>query len=212
MTLDELGKIHQTDKSSLGHNYLQYYEMFFAPLKDKEISLCEIGVWEAASLNLWADYFDDATIFGLDIEDKTKFDTFRITTQIVDQSNKEALIAFGRQYDKRFNIFIDDGSHNSEDQILSFGILFQHMRPGGFYCIEDLICAYDTDRWGAKANVYDRIRQMVGEVSMNGKMSSHHICSNKRQEIHKYNTLNYFEKHIEYIFVSAGLCIIKKIE
>lgn len=64
---------------------------------------------------------------------------------------------------------------------------------------------------GKNANVHDRIRQMVGEVSINGKIDWNWLCSNKAGELHKYvNNLNEFEKSIEFIFVSYGMTIIKK--
>ena len=42
------------------------YESFFAPLVGQSISLLELGVQKGASLRFWRDYFENATIVGLD--------------------------------------------------------------------------------------------------------------------------------------------------
>lgn len=213
MTLDEIGIKHQTDKSSSGHSYLKFYEQHFKELKDTELRLMEIGVWEGASLRMWEEYFPKAHVVGLDIHEKVQYDTNRIETLICDQSNVEDLMRIGAQFDQNVDIIIDDGSHNADDQILSFEILFRHLKKGGYYCIEDCLCSYDKSRWGKNASVYDRIKQMVDEVNMSGKISNNEINANKQIQVIRYgydDYLTYFEKHIESIFVSTGLVIIKK--
>ncbi len=42
----------------------------------------------------------------------------------------------------RFDIIIDDGSHHSNDVIASFDILFERLKPGGIYVVEDLHTSY----------------------------------------------------------------------
>ena len=37
---------------------------------------------------------------------------------------------------------IDDGSHINTDIITTFNELWPHVKPGGFYCIEDLNTSY----------------------------------------------------------------------
>jgi hypothetical protein len=210
-TLDEIALQFGTDKSSQGHNYTPYYDMFFSPLRDKAITLMEIGIWEGASLKMWEEYFTKAVIWGADIEEKKQYRTPRIATIELNQSSKDSLESFAKpMYGHSVDIIIDDGSHNAEDQILSFKTLFPFLEPGGMYCIEDCLCSYDRERWGKKASVIDYIVKLTGDVNMNGKMSNYHICSNKKEEIKKYDTLNTFERTIEWVFVSCGLCIVKK--
>lgn len=209
MTLDELGLKYGTDKSSSGHNYLRRYEPFLQPMKDEPLTFLEVGVWEGASLKMWQEYFTQGMIVGVDIEDKKQYEGPRIVTDICDQSKSADLTRIALHYGL-FDIITDDGSHVAEHQILTFETLFQFLKPEGLYILEDTLCSYDKDRWGANADVYDLIRRFVGDVNMNGKMSNYHINSDKQKQVDKYHDLTYFEAHIEWVHVGMGFCIIKK--
>lgn len=64
MTLDELSVKYGTDKGSLKHNYMPFYEKHL-PKNPKKI--LEIGVLKGASLAMWSEYFPEAIIHGLDL-------------------------------------------------------------------------------------------------------------------------------------------------
>lgn len=139
-TLDQISVECGTDKGSL-HGYTLTYEKYFEPLRDKPISILEIGVQFGNSLRMWAEYFPNAKIIGLDsVDNKNKFDNPRIQELRGDQSNPnhiEAVKMFAP-----FDIIIDDGSHYSHDINNSLRMLFDSVKPGGFYCIEDLHATY----------------------------------------------------------------------
>ena len=208
-TLDEIALASGTDKHSLSHNYTCYYEIFLEPIRNDHINLLEIGIDKGNSLRLWKEYFPNAEIHGIDIIDCSEHADDRIIIHVADQSKEDELFRFGQRFPQYFDIIIDDGSHQSGDMILSFEILFSYLKSGGIYVIEDLLCAYDS-RWNQNGNIYDRIRQMVGEIQMNGAIPNDSLCANKLEAVKKYNG-TYFEKNIEWIFVSCGLVIIKKI-
>lgn len=48
--LDAIGLFHQTDKSSIHHDYLQFYERILHSLRYEPINLIEIGVFRGSSL------------------------------------------------------------------------------------------------------------------------------------------------------------------
>ena len=50
------------------HNYIESYEWLFAPFQNEHITLLEIGVKRGYSLQLWREYFTNATILGIDIK------------------------------------------------------------------------------------------------------------------------------------------------
>lgn len=204
-TLDELFLKHGTDKGSTGHNYSPYYEMMLAPYRDMPISLLEIGVWEGASCRAWKEYFSKANIFGVDLEYKPQYNEDRIFMIAADQSNSEDL---RRLTQTPYDIIVEDGSHRGDDQLKSFEILFPSMNSGGLYIIEDLLCAYDG-RWNNPTNIMDSIRKWAGDIQMNGKVPGSRLCANKPEQVKLYDG-DYWEKHIEWIFLGMGICFVKK--
>jgi len=212
-SLDEIFRECQTDKQKQCHWYSKYYEIFFEPIRLDKVTLCEWGVDSGFSLRAWRQYFPNGEISGVDIRGNYQYliDEGCKATYIVDQTNEQQVKEFGEAHKDEYNIIIDDCTHNGEDMIRTFEILFESLQVGGYYVTEDLMANYDLSRWGKNGNMYDRIRQLVGETSMNGKTSMNHLCSNKMGEIHKYeNILTYMERHVEFFFQSCGLLIVKK--
>jgi len=136
-TIDPKG--YGISKVKLGS--MQDYQRFFAPLVGQPISLLELGIFKGASLHFWRDYFENATIVGLDCNPPLKVDDpngkihiyrgYQQDTQLLDRIVKE-------QAPDGFDIIIDDCSHIGRFARISFWHLFQnHLKPGGLYAIED---------------------------------------------------------------------------
>lgn len=209
-SLDLIFCEHGTDKSSKGHFYSTTYGMLFSDLRyNTGISLLEIGIDKGDSLRAWEEYFTNAQIYGVDIIDCKKDDSARIKTFIGSQTDAKFLDGLFQEIDPK--IIIDDGSHDSKDQIFSFEYLFPKLKSGGYYCIEDILCSYDGwGRWNQGENVMDRIRQMVGEVQMNGNIPGSALCANKFEAVKKYQG-SYFDMNIQWMFLACGVCVIKKL-
>ncbi len=137
-SLNAVGLRHGGDKASLGHNYLSFYESYFAPLRRERLKILEIGVLAGQSLRTWADYFENAEIVGFDIRGKTRaYASERVAIEIGDQSNVQHLVNLGVKHGP-FDIVIDDGSHMCEHQITTLRTLFPFVKDTGFYIVEDL--------------------------------------------------------------------------
>lgn len=140
MTLSELGKKYNTDKYYL-HNFCDFYER---NLKKDIKNLWEIGILDGASLRMWSEYYPKANIVGFDINDKSNLEfNERIKPVILDQSNIYQLVELSKVKD--IDIIIDDGSHIINHQIMTFEILFDSLKSGGQYIIEDLHTS--TELW-----------------------------------------------------------------
>lgn len=148
MSLDELSVKYGTDKGSLKHNYMPFYELHL-PKEPKRI--LEIGVAEGRSMAMWGEYFPNAEIYGLDLFSETSHETVfrnldhwfdgdwdinRFHLHTGDQCDWVILDSL-RHFD--FDVIIDDGSHNSRDQMMTFFGLFN----GKHYFIEDLHCCQE---------------------------------------------------------------------
>src|SRR5687768_9869028 len=127
-----------TDKGPSQHNYTELYERLLFQWKDDPITIFEIGIAEGGSLAMWQSYFPKARIFAADILDKSQFNNARVTTLVADQANRDQLQAAIEKSGGDIDVLIDDGGHTMEQQQVSLGFLFPHVRPGGYYVIEDV--------------------------------------------------------------------------
>jgi predicted secreted protein len=127
--------------------------MFLERLRDKTFNMCEIGLDNCQSINLWREYFPKATIYGVDIFDK-KFcenNLENVKTIIADQSSIDGINKIVDSIDM-CDLIIDDGSHNPDHQVDTFKILFEkRLNYGGIYIIEDTEIQY----WKKGASVYN---------------------------------------------------------
>lgn len=146
-TIKQLAIEHKCDKAAEGHHsYDLPYEFHFAPFRDKEIDLLEIGVGGydnpdegGASLRMWKEYFTSeyADIYSIDIFEKSKIQEHRITIWQGSQ-NDELFLNNVASWIGEIDIIIDDGSHVNSDIITSFKVLFPKLKSGGIYVAEDL--------------------------------------------------------------------------
>lgn len=140
--------LHNSDKGDIfpnGNHYANWYENWFGPIKEKITNICEVGVYNGGSTKAFYDYFPNANILGLDIFDKTQYENDRIETKIIDQGNLNDLDNFVNECcnkNLQFDIILDDGSHDVSHQQITFGKLFQLVKPGGIYIIEDMCTSY----------------------------------------------------------------------
>ncbi|OBU42447.1 hypothetical protein [Photobacterium damselae] len=146
---DELRELYNSvqekasDKWSL---YIDIYSKEFKSYKDKNISLCEIGIQNGGSLDIWSKYFNNIhKILGCDINPlcgDLKFDNKNIKVIVNDANKNSTKKEIEDFFDKGIDIFIDDGSHISSDIIKSFLLYFEMINEGGLYIAEDLHCSY----------------------------------------------------------------------
>ena len=128
-TLQELAFMYGTDKGSEGHNYVPFYEQHL-PKSPKKI--LEIGVKSGASIKMWLKYFPEALVHGMDLfkEFPEPFQDDRVKWWKGHQADYYLLEQLSRE---DFDIIIDDGSHASRDQMITFFGLYN----GKHYFIED---------------------------------------------------------------------------
>lgn len=205
-TLDQIFIEKGTDKSSLSHNYSPYYEMFFGPLRNEPLSIMELGVYSGASVRAWKEYFPNANIFGVDVTYHPQINEDRVFMIEADLSKQEDI---DRLSVVPYDIIVDDAAHRGDHQVACFRTLFQSLKPGGLYIIEDILCSYD-ERWNDPINFMDFLRTLPGAVQMNGKVPGSRLCANKSEQVKLYPTDDCLERHVEFVFVAMGIVFIKK--
>lgn len=144
-TLQALVEWHAGNNVDKWEANLQRYERELAELRDRPISVLEIGVNNGGSLDVWADYFEQAErIVGIDINWRCRLIEFRdpriqlVIGDIGAAETQAAIDAIHAEYD----LIVDDGSHRSHHIVEAFLRLVPRLRPGGLYVIEDLCCSY----------------------------------------------------------------------
>jgi hypothetical protein len=128
------GGLYWSDKGTL-HKYLPIYERLFAPLRDKELNIFEVGYQHGGSAKLWERYFSKAIIKSIDIDTCVPSpQSSRIILEIADVRKLTS------EYFANFipDIAIDDGSHILEEQMHFISIVYPVLKPGGLLIIEDI--------------------------------------------------------------------------
>ena len=140
MTLTEIANKNGTDKGTEhyeAHGYTEVYDKYIP--SEGNYTLLEIGIWHGDSMRMWKQYNPEMNLHAIDIDP-------RVTNYV---SPDEFNIHIGDQTDEKFledvvkltgplDFVIDDGSHVGEHIVKTFEILWKHVKPGGYYFVEDL--------------------------------------------------------------------------
>jgi trans-aconitate methyltransferase len=148
MTLTGLADLFGSDKGNVKHCYTDVYERIVAEMIRTEgqprhkcvFEIAEAGVACGASLHMWAHYLPASNITGFDIREECASlckDLPNVDIYIQD------LCKNAPPDDAMYDLFIDDASHISEQMVSMFGNVWDQIRPGGYYVIEDLKCTYN---------------------------------------------------------------------
>jgi hypothetical protein len=128
-----------SDKQRPGvHSYGGTYEELFHHLRYRQLKILEFGILSGDSLLAWRAYFPRAVTVGFDIRDKRALAAGKKTRVYQgDQGSTDDLKRVCTA-EGPFDVVIDDGSHQSRHQLLSFLWVFPHVKDGGLYVIEDV--------------------------------------------------------------------------
>lgn len=158
ISINDGNEFHHSDKGT-HHSYISVYSNIFEKYRNKEINFLEIGVNRGYSMMTWEKYFPNANLYGIDIYD-VAFYKGRYNYIVSDIKNHEFIESNLKNI--TFDIIIDDGSHNIDDQINALEFLYPKLNKDGIYVIEDIFDLDKTINLFQKYNpeIYDnRIKQ-----------------------------------------------------
>ena len=216
VSLNLLCEKFETDKCNrpAGHNYVEVYELFFYPIRNTAKKIAEIGIQTGSSLHLWRDYFPHATIYGIDILDQSNLDSERIKTFVGDQSKRDNLQKFITKYGSNFDFILDDGGHSMEQQQISLGFLFRHVKPGGYYIIEDLHTSLWKSGFGAEPDESNTTLTMIQTFIKTRSINSRYLTNEEAEYLNKTIAYcNLFSRNDTFLNKSPWYsitCILKK--
>ena len=207
-TLKDIAYEIGTDKKHTRHNFVAIYDELFKDIRHDPINFLEIGVYICRSHNMWVEWFERATIYGIDINDSRfgKYDRKRLVLDKVDQSDKQALLDYANEKGP-WRVIIDDGSHKNSHQKLSFETLWDYVEPGGWYIIEDTHTSYWDHFIDCDQTLMQRMLEVTNEVST-APHHKHYYSNILRRR--KNEDLTKYQNEIEYMTYHIGMVIIKK--
>lgn len=126
----------ETDKNFV-HSYIHVYESLLESIRFSSTNILEIGINTGNSHRMWRDYFPNANIYGLDIENfcDGMINEERIITKLTNAYTKESIEDFGNI---RFDVIIDDGPHTLDSQIFVVENYCNLLTDNGILIIEDI--------------------------------------------------------------------------
>jgi len=127
-------------------------------LRNEKITILEIGIAYGGALQAFRDYFPYAKIVGYDVElsqhritDMTRIELFK-----GNQSDHDKLAEVAKVHGP-FDVIIDDACHQFEAQLVTLNNMWPHVKPGGFYFIEDVF-ALRGKRGNASSQIFHHIK------------------------------------------------------
>ena len=154
--LTDLMNYYGSDKGGKNdhHNYSNYYSEIFFNRRKEIKNFLEIGLGTnnvdlasnmgkdgvpLASLKAWRDYFENANIYGADIDKEILKSDDRIKTFFVDQTNPETIsLMFKKIGVSKFDVILEDGLHEYNANICFFENSIKYLDDDGVYIIEDI--------------------------------------------------------------------------
>lgn len=200
------------DAGSKHDFFYEVYSPYLEPLREKEMSIFEIGVLAGESTKILANYFARSQIYGVDIDvndiDLDGFDN--ITLIEGDQCDHEFLTGIAEKYaSDGIDIVIDDASHFGKYSLDTFNTLFPLVKSNGLYIVEDWGTGYWPD-WpdGEKFEpaIVDGHRIVSHDFGMVG-FAKHLIDHIGRDDL-RYNTRKM--QNIESMSISFAQIILRK--
>jgi hypothetical protein len=134
-----MATLYHTDKVGW---YTPFYHLLFEHRRFEIKRVLEVGIGTkdcmshvpeylpGASLFMWRDYFPNAEIHGIDIEPSAYVSAERIYVLCGDSRT----VTYGGS---KFDLIVDDGSHNPQVQFQTFLNLVPILKDDGIYIIED---------------------------------------------------------------------------
>lgn len=152
-----------SDKGGGYHNYTTLYSVLFGGIRDRALRVFELGLGTnnpaglstmgiygapGASLRAWRELFPRAFVYGADIDRDILLQEDRIKTFYCDQLDSASIRELWSQPELRdgMDIIVEDGLHSFDANVSFLEGSIEHLRPGGFYVIEDIAWKW-VDKW-----------------------------------------------------------------
>ncbi|MCA1439327.1 class I SAM-dependent methyltransferase [Ensifer sp. IC4062] len=214
--LDEYALEYGTDKASNHHNYTAIYDRVFSPVREQTRGILEIGIGGAnykgvagSSLKMWASYFPNAKVAGIDKDPSAYADYGDRITAVIGDQTRRSVLEKALSFLPSIDIIIDDGSHVNNLTIATFEYLWKRLRPGGIYVIEDTLCASELKFGNVRSQLDELLITLIRALETNGRIMTKGNNANFYNISEDY-VLNDYERWVESIELYRGIYVIRK--
>lgn len=159
---------------------------------------------------VWREFLPQAKLIYLEYDEicanewRPKIESAGATLYTGDQSNKTLLQQIVLlEGENGLDVIIDDGGHTMQQQLTSLQVLWEIIRPGGFYVVEDLITSYSHDYGGgppgAPSTTISYVKSLLDFLICQDADDAHQplpFCEDKRQSLQNLLSFHCF----------SGLC------
>lgn len=143
----KFSEYHITDKNT-AHGYGEFfYDKLLEPYLDANINFLELGVQHGGSILAFAQVLKRARIYGIDVNlSKNRYKEQQEVTRRVKLIQLDLYKTTSHEVVNenlgmtKFDIIIDDASHDLHHQATAFKMFYPRLNLGGTYVIED--CLY----------------------------------------------------------------------
>ena len=199
--LTEIANQYNTDKGTnavcdngfKGHGFTEFYYDHIKHLNNPTI--LEIGVWKGASTKMFNEFFNgECEIYCIDIDPNRDVSNLgdNVHFYVVDQGNEEQLRNFVKEIgDVKFDIILDDGSHQIYHQMLTYLILRNLLKKDGMYIMEDLhtsFSEFSSYNRGEETTTLDFFAKFVPYHRFSEELN--HILFNEIKTVILFNNCN----------------------
>ena len=143
MSLEHLVNNLRTDKNTT-HSYLPLYQKLLVSKKETARNVLEVGIFLGGSINLWSEFFTNATVYGLDIINSDEvWEGIKNNEKIIlhtstDAYNNDFFTNNFLHKNIKFDFMLDDGPHTLESMKQFINLYSQIMTDDGILIIEDV--------------------------------------------------------------------------
>jgi len=173
MLLKDLIDNRYTDKDTV-HSYIDVYQTVLEPISTSATRVLEVGIQQGGSIKLWADFFQNAEIYGVDITlEKLEIDLssprIRCLTANAYDIDFVKSLGYGT-----FDFVIDDGPHTKESMMFFAREYIKLLKPSGVLIIEDI----QSEDW-----IYDILMSLPSSVRQIAKIHDHRSIKHRWDDL-----------------------------
>jgi hypothetical protein len=172
----------------VAHNYPSFYSELLINNSNDITVFVEIGIGSpyqdgesrmsstynyGSSLRGWRDFFPNAQIIGCDVDPRVLIEEERITSVYLDQTNPSSFSTLQNMLIQKggADVILDDGLHLPHSNLTSFLLLWQYIKPGGAYLIEDM-----------GQGTFNMILEFLKKLNLNATCYGYEIASSNKRD------------------------------